>query len=215
MKTFEITEEQVNAALSAAKSDEVKTVLNALFGKEEKQTPTLDDYKTIRTYEDACVALGEKPYLNGELCIGKVIPETYETHAYVQRVKDIPAHIMALMKLETASRALWGRNFQPMPQAEGRKMYWHVWFILWPEKEIEDMKPEKRGTLLSATATYGESVGFGSLDASNRPSSEIARSGLRLCQETKEKAIYFSQQFIELWAEYLKFNFEVGERLKP
>lgn len=35
-----------------------------------------------------------------------------------------------------------------------------------------------------------------------------------LCQETEEKAKYFGQQFIELWAEYLKFNFTVGNRLK-
>lgn len=38
--------------------------------------------------------------------------------------------------------------------------------------------------------------------------------GFRLCQETEEKAKYFGQQFIELWAEYLKFNFTVGNRLK-
>ena len=33
-------------------------------------------------------------------------------------------------------------------------------------------------------------------------------------KETEEKAKYFGQQFIELWAEYLKFNFTVGNRLK-
>jgi hypothetical protein len=42
----------------------------------------------------------------------------------------------------------------------------------------------------------------------------LAYFGFRLCQETEEKAKYFGQQFIELWAEYLKFNFTVGNRLK-
>ncbi len=60
----------------------------------------------------------------------------------------------------------------------------------------------------------GASAGFGSLSAYNRSSSADAYIGFRLCQETEEKAKYFGQQFIELWAEYLKFNFTVGNRLK-
>ena len=47
-----------------------------------------------------------------------------------------------------------------------------------------------------------------------RSSIASATLGFRLCQETEEKAKYFGQQFIELWAEYLKFNFTVGNRLK-
>ena len=41
-----------------------------------------------------------------------------------------------------------------------------------------------------------------------------ANIGFRLCQETEEKALYFGQQFVELWAEYLAFNFTTGERIK-
>ena len=70
------------------------------------------------------------------------------------------------------------------------------------------------GALLSANAGYGASAGFGCLDAHYRSSAASAGVGFRLCQETEEKAKYFGQQFIELWAEYLKFNFTVGNRLK-
>ena len=76
------------------------------------------------------------------------------------------------------------------------------------------MNPEQRGALLSARADYGAGAGFGSLDAHYRSSFALAYIGFRLCQETEEKAKYFGQQFIELWAEYLKFNFTVGNRLK-
>lgn len=76
------------------------------------------------------------------------------------------------------------------------------------------MKPEQRGALLSAFAYYGALAGFGYLYAIYRSSGAIAYIGFRLCQETEEKAKYFGQQFIELWAEYLKFNFTVGNRLK-
>lgn len=76
------------------------------------------------------------------------------------------------------------------------------------------MYPEQRGSLLSANADDGAAAGFGCLGAGSRSSSAHADIGFRLCQETEEKAKYFGQQFIELWAEYLKFNFTVGNRLK-
>ena len=76
------------------------------------------------------------------------------------------------------------------------------------------MNPEQRGALLSASADDGAHAGFGCLYAAYRSSYATAHFGFRLCQETEEKAKYFGQQFIELWAEYLKFNFTVGNRLK-
>jgi hypothetical protein len=76
------------------------------------------------------------------------------------------------------------------------------------------MYPEQRGALLSADAGGGATAGFGCLFATYRSSTAYATVGFRLCQETEEKAKYFGQQFIELWAEYLKFNFTVGNRLK-
>lgn len=193
MRTFEITEKEVAAAFREAESGEAKKILAALFCKEEMVKPTLDDYKTIRTYEDACKALGEPIF---------------------EDPNNLPNHIIALMKLETISRALWGRNFQPKPDGEGSNVYWYPWFALWTKKEVEDMNPEQRGALLSAYAGLGAYAGFGCLNAIHRSSYAVADFGFRLCQETEEKAKYFGQQFIELWAEYLKFNFTVGNRLK-
>jgi hypothetical protein len=201
----EIEESKLQTAYANA-CDGVKDFMESLFGKKvfEAAKPTLDDYKTIRTYEDACKALGEPIF---------------------EDPNNLPNHIIALMKLETISRALWGRNFQPKPDGEGSKVYWYPWFALWTKKEVEDMNPEQRGALLSADASiggallsadavFGACAGFGCLDAAYRSSSAHADIGFRLCQETEEKAKYFGQQFIELWAEYLKFNFTVGNRLK-
>lgn len=65
METINITEKEVQAAFSAAKSEETKQVLTALFGpQKEKVKPTLDNYKTIKTYEDACEALNISPILS-------------------------------------------------------------------------------------------------------------------------------------------------------
>lgn len=206
----EIEESKLQTAYANA-CDGVKDFMESLFGKKvfEAAKPTLDDYKTIRTYEDACVALKQDA-----IRVDSVNGDTTTVLTNLGARVNIPSHIVALMKLETISRALWGRNFQPKPDGEGSKVYWYPWFALWTKKEVEDMNPEQRGALLSANATYGALAGFGSLSASYRSSNALASLGFRLCQETEEKAKYFGQQFIELWAEYLKFNFTVGNRLK-
>lgn len=192
-KQIIVTEVEVKAALEVAKSQEVKDVLAALFCKPENK-PNLDNYKSIKTYEDACVALGE---------------ETPDFEAL--KAAGVPAHQIALMKLETISRALWGKNWEPKPDAEGSTVMWYPWFALWTKQEIEDRKDEFNGALLSAHAASGATAGFGFLAANFRSSDATARIGFRLCQETEEKAIYFGQQFIKLWAEYLAFNFTVGD----
>lgn len=191
-KSIEVTEKDVQAALKAAKSDEVKNVLVALFCKSENK-PNVYDYKSIKTYEDACEALGETD---------------------VDFDKSVPKHIAALMKLETISRALWGNTFQPKPDAEGTEYYYYPWFALYTKKEIEDMDDDEKGALLSAGANYGAGAGFGGLSADGRSSGAGAYFGFRLCQETREKALYFGKQFAEIWADYLAFNFVTGERLK-
>lgn len=122
MKVIEITEIEVKAALDVAKSEEVKNVLVALFCKgEKKPTPTLDDYTTIRSYEDACAALKCSPIDEKAL-----------------RSAGVRKGIIALIKLETISRALWGKNYQPKPDASGSSRFYFPWFALWTEREIKE-----------------------------------------------------------------------------
>ena len=194
MSKIELRKENVTAAYSVADSN-TKKVLAALFGDIVKRpTPTLDDYKTIQDYEDAYIALGEDPIDEAKLMDA-----------------GTPPHIIALMKLETISRALWGRNFEPKPDAEGKETYWWVWTALYTQQEINNMSAEDRGALLSANASYGALAGFGFLLTYLRSSHSSAGLGFRLCQETQEKARYFGRQFIKLWAKYHMFNFKVKE----
>lgn len=197
---IELKEEQVRHAFKEAKSDEVKKTLAALFPdivKElAKKKPTLDDYRTIASYEDACEAIGHVPV------------------DFDMLWPNLPKHIVALMKLETISRALWGRNWQPKPDAEGGKVYYYPWFFLYTKKEIERMTVQQTGALLSAAADSGADAGFGSLHASIRSSHSAACLWFHLCQETEEKAKYFGgRNFVKLWADYLRFNFATGDFL--
>lgn len=204
-KQIIVTEVEVKAALEVAKSQEVKDVLAALFCKPENK-PNLDDYKSIKSYEDACEALDLTPIYSDKA--KRSICEHINGHWDYRQ--ELPKHIMALLKLEVISRALWGRNWEPKPDAEGNNIMWYPWFALWTKKEIEDRKDEFNGALLSAYANRGAYAGFGFLHAYGRSSHADAGLGFRLCQETEEKAIYFGQQFIQLWADYLAFNFTVG-----
>ena len=159
-------------------------------------TPNLKDYKTIKTYEDACTALGEK------------VDEVTLTNA------GVPKHIIALMKLELVCKALWGGEVKVYPDPNGNRTYYYPWFALYTKGEVERMDSEERGLLLSALASNGAYAGWGFAFASTRSSYSVAACGFRLCLDTYEKARYFGTQFLELWAEYLAYNFKVGERLK-
>lgn len=186
METVQVTRDQINAALEVA-NDETKTVLKILFG--EQENPTLSNYKTIKTYKDACIATGE--------------PE--------QDFTGLAKDVVAYMKLKTISRALWGTNFKPLPDAAGDKTYYYPWFALYTQDEIDQMDDDQRkslwfGALFSAYALTGAFAGFGYLLTYRRSSFAAAITGFRLCQETEEKATYFGRQFIELWADYLLFN---------
>lgn len=189
---IELKKENVTAAYSVADAN-TKKVLAALFGDVvNRPAPTLDDYKTIQTYEDACTALGEAPINELEL-----------------KKAGVPSHLIALMKLETISRALWGKNFQPTPDPEGRKMYYYPWFAFYTKQEMERMDEDDRSYFLSANTGCGADAGFGSLYTFNRSSHATADIGVRLCQETEEKATYLGRKFIKLWAEYHMFNYKI------
>ena len=212
---IQIEKEKLQAAYKDACGC-VKDAFEKLFGENVLETakPTLDDYKTIKSYEDACDVLGLSPILsenrNKALCAQ--FPDHYDFR------QNMPKHIIALMKLEIISRALWGKSFEPEPDAEGNKIYWYPWFALYTKDEVDRMSDEERkslcGALFGGIAAIGAYAGFGYLFASYRSSLSLAYIGFRLCQETEEKAAYFGRQFIELWAEYLAFGFKVTGHLE-
>ena len=212
---IQIEKEKLHAAYKNACGC-VKDAFEKLFGEDVLETakPTLDDYKTIKSYEDACDVLGLSPilYENRNKALCAQFPDHYDFR------QNMPKHIIALMKLEIISRALWGKSFEPEPDAEGNKIYWYPWFALYTKDEVDRMSDEERkslcGALFGGAANGGALAGFGCLSANGRSSYSDAYIGFRLCQETEEKAAYFGRQFIELWAEYLAYGFKVTEHLK-
>lgn len=200
-KELKITSANYEAAYAMA-DDNTRKILAVLVGDNEttatpsRPAPSLSDYTTIRSYEDACVALGES------LDVEKLV------------AAGVPNHIIAQMKLEHICKALWGGENKCQPTADGSKVWWYPVMALWTPGEISNMSDDERGALLSASAIDGARAGFGSLAADLRSSYSYADSGFRLCLDTEEKAEYFGKQFVELWAEAYAYNFTVGGHLE-
>lgn len=200
-KELKITSANYEAAYAMA-DENTRKILAVLVGDNEttatpsRPAPTLSDYTTIRSYEDACVALGES------LDVEKLV------------AADVPAHIIAQMKLEHICKALWGGENKCQPTADGSKVWWYPVMALWTPNEISNMSDDERRALLSAHAYHGAVAGFGSLIAYRRSSRTNADGAFRLCLDTEEKAEYFGKQFVELWAEAYAYNFTVGGHLE-
>jgi len=200
-KELKITSANYEAAYAMA-DDNTRKILATLVGDNEttatpsRPAPSLSDYTTIRSYEDACVALGES------LDVEKLV------------AAGVPNHIIAQMKLEHICKALWGGENKCQPTADGSKLWWYPVMALWTPGEISNMSDDERGALLSAYAYYGAAAGFGCLDADVRSSWTYACGAFRLCLDTEEKAEYFGKQFVELWAEAYAYNFTVGGHLE-
>lgn len=200
-KELKITSANYEAAYAMA-DDNTRKILAVLVGDNEttatpsRPAPSLSDYTTIRSYEDACVALGES------LDVEKLV------------AAGVPNHIIAQMKLEHICKALWGGENKCQPTADGSKVWWYPVMALWTPGEISNMSDDERGALLSAGASNGADAGFGYLDAYARSSWTGADGAFRLCLDTEEKAEYFGKQFVELWAEAYAYNFTVGGHLE-
>ena len=200
-KELKITSANYEAAYAMA-DDNTRKILAVLVGDNEttatpsRPAPSLSDYTTIRSYEDACVALGES------LDVEKLV------------AAGVPNHIIAQMKLEHICKALWGGENKCQPTADGSKVWWYPVMALWTPGEISNMSDDERGASCLPLRPMARLSGFGYLSASNRSSWATAYGAFRLCLDTEEKAEYFGKQFVELWAEAYAYNFTVGGHLE-
>lgn len=197
MSELKITQEKVTAAFSEANDcPKAISILTALFGK---QKPDYTDYHNIKTYEDACEAIGVKP-------IVRLLVEDEDGHK--EEVADI-AHL-AYIKLCTIARAL--NNDPDFPRFTKDEYRYTPWFYLYNQKEIDEMDEEDRNQLVlwGGPAAYGAFCGLASAtsfddwsDSYDAWSRSLAYIGSRLAVKSSEIAIYFGEQFKELWKDFL------------
>lgn len=190
MKQIEIKQENVTEAFKSAKGCDVAiSILTNLFGE---QKPDYSDYHNIKTYEDACDALGIKP-------IRRILVEYMD--GSMEEVVDI-AHI-AYMKLCTIACAI--NNDKEFPRFIKDEYRYYPYFILYNQKEVDEMSDEDKSRLVfwGGDASYGAYCGLAYAISSNAWSYSPATFGSRLALNSSEKAIYFGNQFKELLKDYL------------
>lgn len=182
MSELKITQEKVTAAFSEANDcPKAISILTALFGK---QKPDYTDYHNIKTYEDACEAIGVKP-------IVRLLVEDEDGHK--EEVADI-AHL-AYIKLCTIARAL--NNDPDFPRFTKDEYRYTPWFYLYNQKEIDEMDEEDRNRLVlwGGNASDGANCGIACAYSSHDWSYSTASVGSRLAVKSSEIAIYFGEQF--------------------
>lgn len=182
MSELKITQEKVTAAFSEANDcPKAISILTALFGK---QKPDYTDYHNIKTYEDACEAIGVKPIVR-----------------LLEEVADI-AHL-AYIKLCTIARAL--NNDPDFPRFTKDEYRYTPWFYLYNQKEIDEMDEEDRNRLVlwGGNASDGAACGLAYATSDSDWSTSLASIGSRLAVKSSEIAIYFGEQFKELWKDFL------------
>lgn len=147
----------------------------------------------IKTFEDACDALGED-------------------HLFVQMFHDIyyksekaganiNCDVVAYLKLRIICAAL---NEGWEPQYTEDEWRYYPWHFLYTESEINDMDADERADrhMMSAGDFKTEYAGFAYAYSSYAPSSTSADIGSRLCLKSRDLAIYCGKQFIDLWADF-------------
>ena len=158
---------------------------------EKKVKPSLYDYTTIITYEDACEALGLEV---------DVLPIDTK----------IPKSEIACMKLKVIAKALRGGKEVNYTEQD---WWYHPSFYLYPPNEVEKI-PEWHKRQLNLIKVDVRSVfndtniyAFGCVNTTGFTFSHRINcvSRLYFLQPDEKIANYFGKQFIKLWAEYNDF----------
>lgn len=141
----------------------------------------------IKTFEDACKALGENHQLVQEMSdaqmIGKLSPD-----------------LLAFLKLRVIAAAL---NEGWEPQFVKGEYRWFPWFYLYTQNEIDKMSEKDRSrVVLRSGDSASAGGGVSCAGADNDSSVAYTCSGSRLAFRTEELAIYAGQQFLDIWADF-------------
>lgn len=190
---MEIKKENVIAAYNSAKEsgdDRTCTMLEQLFGIETFRP--FDIKERIKTFEDACAALGNHALVN-----------QYRRIAEEQNppMDGTATDLIAYLKLRIITAAL---NEGWEPQFTEDEDRWYPWFVLWTEDELAGKSEEWKRDRCLTTMHYhrGEYAGLAYAYSVGAPSRANAHLGSRLCFKSDTLAEYAGKQFIQLWMDF-------------
>ena len=148
-----------------------------------------DVTERIKTFDDAVRELGENhPLVKEWAVLGQ----------------NLSPDLEAYLRLRIITAAL---NEGWEPQFTEDECRWYPWFTLWTEEELKDKteewKKEHSLWLFGGYSDYGSYCGLAFSSSSLAWSGSDANVSARLAVKSKELAVYFGKQFIEIWADYV------------
>lgn len=193
---METTKENIVKAHSIAREageDNTCKVLEALY-PDIDFTPKDNRPVTerIKTFEDACAALGEDNHL-----VQQYRFNYNDESGWYAGTEDFEAYL----KLRIITAAL---NEGWEPQFTQDEERWFPWHILWTEEELASKDEEwKRDRRLTTMQNHrGEWAGLAFACSDHAPSLSGAHIGSRLCFKSDTLAEYAGKQFIDLWMDF-------------
>ena len=195
MKNQELTISVENAIKAYNGTDDKgKKMLEALFGKETFIPKDIKD--RIKTFDDACNALGEDNPL-------VLLYDVFQNEIATTESRNDDADVLAYLKLRIIAAAL---NEGWKPQFTEDEVRWYPWFCLYTKDEWNrlDEGVKKFGRVLGRSYNYGSVYGgLAYACAFSASSNSYTYYGSRLAFKSEELAEYCGKQFVDIWIDFL------------
>ncbi len=184
--------DRARTAYANAESPEIKKLLVDLFGEDVKTADNRPVTERIKTFDDACDALGENhPYV-----------VAYNTMNDIDEYAAID--IIAYLKLRIIVAAL---NEGWIPGFVEDERRWAPWFVLYTNKEIDNMNESDRKRICRVVGRSPYSAfangGLAYASASYASSSASTGDASRLAFKTEALARYAGTQFIDIYRDFI------------
>ena len=185
----------IKIELPEGTEDEWKEIGGKIVLVEEKKADNPPVTERIKTFDDACNELGEE----------NVLVQAYRTAEFnTSGNQSDVSDVVAYLKLRVIAEAL---NEGWKPQFTKDECRWYPWFTFLTEKELNEMSDEFKSKhnicLFGGLSNDGASCGLAFVRSLISWSTSLAAFSARLAVKSEELAVYFGNQFIDIWADYL------------
>ena len=155
-----------------------------------EKTKTESIRERIKTFEDAAEATG------------MTLPFSEEQMAV------LPKDVVAYMKLRIIAAALNGLTkdtLNEFPRFSEDEYRYYPWFHFVTQKELDKMEEKEKKSLLlwGAGANYGSNAGLVCSSSNYAWADTWTYFAVRLVVKTRDDAVYFGDQFNDIWNEYI------------
>ena len=151
-----------------------------------------DITERIKTFEDACNALGDEHPLVTQ----------YRLTAAAYKGDPMTEDFIAYLKLRVICAAL---NEGWEPTLDGEEYRYYVWFYIYTKEEYEKLDEEEKAHCVPLRSSNNAHADGGLVftNVDNAGAVSHASYSVRLSLKTRELAEYCSKQFIDIWGDYL------------